>query len=146
MPLSTARCGEVRVMLNDWLDTLLRGELDMVVPGVTLVQGNGASFTGSGRVQWLAGSDVRVSAVTNGAQSLLARFGRVWPFGRLIPREDYVHLSGRSQDGWDVETIPVPTEGYSIRDDSSDVVWDFSTDGLTLAPNSISSHRTIARH
>jgi len=73
MPLSTARCGEVRVMLNDWLDTLLRGELDMAVPGVTLVQGNGASFTGSGRVQWLAGSDVRVSAVTNGAQSLLAR-------------------------------------------------------------------------
>jgi hypothetical protein len=59
MPLSTARCGEVRVMLNDWLDTLLRGELDMVVPGVTLVQGTGPASRVAGE---FSGWQVRTSA------------------------------------------------------------------------------------
>ena len=90
-------------------------------------------FRGGGRLSWQAGSEIRVQAETDGAESLMRSFGRAPAgLGQLIPHSAYISATGQTHDGWDISTTPVVADGYHVSSDSPHVVWDFSTHGLSL--------------
>lgn len=119
---------------TDWLDALLSGHLEVGLIELTFLQGDLPRYRGNGRLVWQAGSQVRVEAVTDGAQLLIADFGRrgVAP-GKLWPRETLVVVQGKTQGDWEVTTDPAPKQGYTVHWDSPHVLWDFSTSGARFA-------------
>lgn len=119
-------------MLTDWLETLLGGSHEIILPALSFVRGTSTDFQGSGYIRWAADSGIRIVAYTDGADVLHREFGRVEAApGHLIPHDRYISVQGRTEDDWDVSTIPVWTEGYTLRD-SPRVFWDFGTNGLSL--------------
>lgn len=119
---------------HDWIDVLLRGSLEITLPTLSAVQANSPRFHGSGRLVWDRDSGLRFLGVTDGAETVSSTFGRfAAPLGRLIPRDTYVSITGRTLEGWDASTIPVPLGGYTVSMESPHVLWDLTGDGLTLA-------------
>jgi|ERR1051326_8025620 hypothetical protein len=119
--------------MDDWMRVLIAGAYDINLPTLAITQGPSNRFAGSGRLTWDARSGVRVQAITDGAELLQARFGRIdFRLGQLIPLDTYITAMGTSHDGWSVESNPVSLDGYSISTRSPHVVWDFNTHGLTL--------------
>jgi hypothetical protein len=120
-------------MVDDWMETLLAGELLVSVPSLALVHGDGVRFQGSGRLQWDPSSTIRVLAETDGGAELFQKFAHAGaPLGKLLPPGEYVSVEGETQDGWQVSTLRVPRQGYRISDRSPHVVWNFETTGLSL--------------
>jgi hypothetical protein len=116
---------------SDWLECLQSGDLELTLPQLTLVVGNGSKFSGNGRVAWRAESCARVSALTDGAEAPFAPLG-VLRLGQLIPATNYIHLIGNSQEGWEARTDPVPMTECRSDGASLQLTWDFTTPGLTL--------------
>lgn len=129
-------------MQADWLDTLLAGTLQLVLPSITLTEGDSSRFSGSGRLDWVEGQGIRVQAVTDGADLLRKRFGfGLGPVGQLIPLEKYLSASGHAQARWLATTNPVPVGGSTVGWDSPHVVWDFQTHGVSLSRDLGRSYR-----
>ena len=119
-------------MQTDWLETLLGGSYEIILPALSFVRGSSTDFQGSGYIRWAADSGIRIVAYTDGADVLHREFGRVEAApGHLIPHDRYISVQGRTEDEWDVSTIPVWTGGYTLRD-SPRVLWEFGTNGLSL--------------
>lgn len=118
----------------DWLHILLGGTFEVALPMLKLVQGASAEFRGSGRVVWQGNAEVRVLAATDGAEALIEGYGRSGvTLGQLVPHETFVSATGRTQEGWDASTSPVPLDGYKVHGDSPHVIWDFASPGLSLS-------------
>lgn len=137
------------LLISDWIATLLGGTLEVVLPTAKLIRGASVEFRGSARLVWQGGSDVRVFAETDGAATLIEEYGQsgIAP-GQLLPREALVTVTGRTQDGWDTSTIPVPGDGYSLHAGSPHVIWDFTTGGLSLsrpAPHGSERRKRVLR-
>src|SRR2546426_5162347 len=117
---------------HDWIDVLARGDLALSLPVLRLVQAGSPRFHGSGRLVWNQKSGVQIHAVTDGAEELRKGFGRGGFLGKLIPLETYISATGQTQDGWDVSTIAGPRKGYSVSFESPHVLWDMTSDGLSM--------------
>lgn len=118
---------------HDWIAVLARDHLALTLPVLTLVQGGIPRFQGSGQIAWDKNSGVKIRAVTDGAPELRKSFGRIGAsVGKLIPLETYISATGKTQDGWDISTVAVPRQGYSVSFESPHVLWDITSDGLTL--------------
>ncbi len=117
-------------MFDDWLDILLRGSLDLNLPAITLSFGDGTELTGSGHLTWNPDAGLHVRAVTGGVSEMYARLRQSGTPGQLLPDEDYLTASGRTQCGWDMTASRVPFGGSTVDPDSEHVVWDLTPELL----------------
>ena len=116
-------------MANDWIESLVNGNLVIELPVLSLNHGKVASRKGSGTVSWEAGAQIRVQAYTDDVdQHSLFRAGQP---GKLIPHDSYVSVEANTLGGWELETFPASgnaTKHY----DTPHVTWDFKTHGLEM--------------
>lgn len=126
----------MRILSTDWLDCLQSGDVDIALPELTVVKGNGSKFPGSGRVAWRAGSEARFSGATGGVEAFYEQPRSHPALGQLIPDEDYTHVIGTTHDGWELRTDPVPMAGCESSFSSPYLSWDLTTPGLTLTQKS----------
>jgi hypothetical protein len=122
----------VPLLPDDWFTTLLDDELDLTLPRALIRRGDGLTFSGTGTVLWKSARGTRFRAVTDGAERLFDDFARRSPARGLVPLDEYIHIEGATQDGWNVRTDSVPADDYSLQGGSGPVLWDVSTRGVTL--------------
>jgi len=120
-------------MFDDWLDILLRGNYEAVIPEIAIASEEVGKLTGSGQFSWNADSGIRIQATTDGGTTLSNLLFRPMPTpGRLIEHSTYLNISGRTQDNWEFSSVPIPRHGHHTHSDKPIVVWDLRTRGMTM--------------
>jgi hypothetical protein len=118
-------------VFDNWIETLLSGQYGLSAPQLHIVQGGTPRFQGSGHISWQSGSDIRITATTDGADEFRREFGLAVAPGQLIPLDRYISARGLTHYGYEFESIPVPSDGSQVSG-LPNVSWDFRTHGLTL--------------
>lgn len=126
---------------NNWIDTLLRGTLEIPLPTLSLTKGN-QTFLGSGRLSWKVGARVRVQAATEKSNATWGDFLNAPAAGTLTPHSMYISVAGKNQGGWDVQTIPA-RGGPEIDMELPHLIWEFESPGLSLSKPSTSEERML---
>lgn len=123
-------------MFDNWIDVLLRGSYELGLPELAITRGGERLCAGGGHLSWSGGSRLRVRAVTDGAdltRTILDDFGNnISRVGRLIPRDQFVVLSGWTREGWEVTTPPNLMDGCSMSWQTDRVVWDYEAGGMRI--------------
>ena len=120
-------------MVDDWIDRLLGDGFEIYLPSLMIAKGDDVRFEGSGQLLCRPGLAISVSAETGGADVLLAEaFRSPSPLGKLLPSREYVSVQSRTDDGWDLFTTRTPCQGLSMKEGSSQVLWNFEAPGLSL--------------
>ncbi len=133
-------------MNDDWIDILIGGSYEVSLPTLTVAGERIGQLEGSGRISWSSDAGIRLQGVTDGAGNInRLLFGGFGTPGQLIPHTDYFTFSGRTQNGWDVSTDPMPRDGHQTQSNLPDVVWDLGVRRITFRRETTAETARILR-
>ncbi len=128
-------------MFETWVDILLRGTYEEALPTLTLSSTQTGETTGSGRLIWRGGDDLRIQAATRRIEEPGTEPGTP-PFripipsgsasGELIPHSTYLTGVGQTQGTWTLRIDPRDVDGFSTSG-AREIVWNFTVSGVCFS-------------